>query len=257
MGAKYRKHFEIFSTSIYALSKDKISFQTIKHADTQLNYFADKFEDLYGKSNITLNLHLLRHLAMSVKHLGPLWSQSAFAFEANNGVVVKANTSSDKIAHQLVWKYVMKHTIESTDETLCDFSLGGKGVNKLTSDETDAFSQIGIDLESNSLAIYKNVSIRGVKFTSQLMKTVSTIDYFVKLKCGIVGAIKFFTIQNSTLYACINVYEILDEDDHFHLIKASEFQKIVESTNIANKWLYMKFGQDAYVTSVPNKYEKA
>lgn len=122
IGAKYRKHFEIFSTSIYALSKDKISFRTIEHADTQLNYFA------YGKSNITLNLHLLRHLAMSLKHLGPLWSQSAFAFEANNGVVVKANTSSDKIAHQLVWKYVMKHTIESTDETLFDFSLGSKGV---------------------------------------------------------------------------------------------------------------------------------
>lgn len=188
--------------------------------------------------------------------MGPWWSQSAFAFEANNGIVVKANTSTDKIVHQLIWKYVMKHTIGSTEKNECEFSLGRKGIITLTSLEFDSFIQKGIVLESKTLQIFKNVLIRGVKYTSQSMKEVSTIDYFVKLKCGILGSIKFFTIFNCTLYAYINVYEVLDKIDHFLHIKATELQQIVEITDVLNKFIYMKFGCSEYVTEVPNKFEK-
>lgn len=255
LGTKYRKHFEILSTCIYALSKEKISFETIEQTDKQLNYFADTFEDLYGKSNVTLNLHLIRHLAKMVWYLGPLWSQSAFAFEANNGVVTKANTSNDKIVHQLVWKYVMKHTVETTDKK-AEFSLGRKGVIMLTSVEIDSFSEIGVAVKCNRLPIHKNISIRGVKFTSKQMKEVSTIDYFVKLKSEIFGAINFYTVLNSNLYVSINVYEIIDVYDHFFHIKDTGIQKVFEIKEIETKMLYMKFGQNEYVTSIPNRFEK-
>lgn len=64
-----------------------------------------------------MNLHLLSHLTMQTENLGPLWSQSAFAFEAVNGIVVKSNASTKDISHQLIWKYVMKRQIKTTNDT--------------------------------------------------------------------------------------------------------------------------------------------
>lgn len=105
---KYVKHFQLFSSSIYNLLKASISHEEIREAEIKLNQFADSFEELYCRNNVTMNLHLLRHMPMAVRYLGPLWAQSAYGFEANNGVVTRSNTACSEIVHQLAWKYVMK-----------------------------------------------------------------------------------------------------------------------------------------------------
>lgn len=106
--SKYIKHFRLLSGAIYALSMESIPIESINRARRQLSDFANDFEILYGESNVVMNLHLIRHITMQVENLGPLWSQSAFAFEANNGIVTKSNSSTKDIVHQIMWKYSMK-----------------------------------------------------------------------------------------------------------------------------------------------------
>lgn len=81
------------------MSKEKVSFQCVEEAHLKLNEFADSFENLYGKNNVTINIHLVRHLADVVKNLGPLWAHSAYGFEANNGIVVDGNKIVLKISY--------------------------------------------------------------------------------------------------------------------------------------------------------------
>lgn len=89
----------------------------------KMNQFVAEFEILYGKENVTINLHLLKHLAPMVRKLGPCWAQSAYGFEAMNGTVTKANTATWGILHQLAWKYTMRKTVQAKKKKLVSFKL--------------------------------------------------------------------------------------------------------------------------------------
>lgn len=136
---KYVKHFRLLSSAIYVLSKQKISSEEIEIARDQLNEFVDSFETLYGQSNVTINTHLIRHLAESVINLGPLWAHCAYSFEANNGVVAKGNTCTNDIVHQLTWKYVMRNTIPKDVHTVVELSMNGKQKIKIDSADREFF----------------------------------------------------------------------------------------------------------------------
>lgn len=250
-------HFRLLSTAVYLLSKEIISTESIERARILLNDFANQFEALYGKSNVTTNLHLLRHVTMQVENLGPLWSQSAFAFEANNGIAVKSNASTKDIVHQIMWKYSMRKTIK-TIANVPEYSLGGKAVIKISPNELKIFEESKIRAESsNFLTVYKSVVIRGVKYTSLQSKEISTIDYFVRLKDDKIGAVKYYTIIDFTLYAIINTYQVIDMFEHiFQIEQIVGQQQIVKISNIKEKFLYMKFGLREFVTIIANRYEK-
>lgn len=87
---QYVHHFQLLSAGIYILLQSKIDTEQISVAERMLIQFADEFETLYGIDSVTMNIHLLRHMSTAVRNLGPLWAQSAFGFEANNGVLVKS-----------------------------------------------------------------------------------------------------------------------------------------------------------------------
>lgn len=177
LDSKYIKHFQLLSSGIYLLSKSSVSKDDIVIARSKLNEFADKFETLYGKTNVTLNLHTCRHVANDVEHLGPTWTHTAFAFEARNGIVAKANTCNDNILHQLAWKYTTNITVNKDKNDRCgEFSIGGKKTIKLNSNEHKIVFEY---CQQNYLTVYKYVIIRGMKYTSQLSNEISSIDYFV------------------------------------------------------------------------------
>lgn len=90
----YLDHFQLLSSSIYCLLKDQISNEDLLQSECKLIRFADEFEALYGINNITFNVHLTRHIVEAVRNLGPLWAQSAFAFEANNSVLTKTTAKT-------------------------------------------------------------------------------------------------------------------------------------------------------------------
>lgn len=254
---KYLSHFRLLSFAIYTLSKNKISFEDIEMARIQLNQFVDTFEDLYTKSNVTMNLHLLKHLPMSVEKLGPLWATSAYVYEANNGVITKANTSPKDIAHQLAFKYVMKQTIIPEQEQTVNLKLNGKGMIKISSTEKEIFVQKGLEMQNiDFVEIYKSVTIHGIKFTSEKSKDVATIDFFVRLKDDSIGAINFYLLINFDLHALITLYEIIETTAQFSKIKRSQTQKAIKMNEISEKMLYLRIGINEFVTVFPNKFEK-
>lgn len=253
---KYIRHFQLFCSSIYSLSKETVSEINIQNAHVNLNEFADNFEILYGKSNITINLHLIRHLTTVVKNLGPLWAYTAFGFEAKNGIIAKANTCTNNILQQLAWKYTIKLNRNNIGENIGEFSINGKKILRLHPKDLD---YIGFDelREQNFLTIYKSAVIHGTKFTSLECKDISTIDYFVKLKNGVFGTINFYIIFDNNLYASLNIYDIIDIFDHFNEIKCSGNKALVKVIDFERKVMYLKFGVREFVTMIANRYEKS
>lgn len=258
LATKYVKHFEFFSSSMHMLLQESISLDTLNEAERKLNEFADSYEELYGSSNVTMNLHLLRHLALAVKNLGPLWSQSAYAFESNNGIIVKANNCTKEMVHQLAWKYTIKKTLKFNEKIVekNKFSFGSKTTARLNSIECQLFVQSGIKIKNqNILQVYKDVTLRGTKYTSRLSKEIATIDYFVSLKNGTVAAICFYFTENFVLYALIDLYEIINSFDHFKHIAIRNEKQIIMIQEIDIKLIYLKFDQNEFVTTFPNRYE--
>lgn len=258
LDTKYVKHFQLFSSAIYILLRENLSLDAIERAQLKLNEFVDSFQLLYGEGNVTMNVHLLRHLPTAVKNLGPLWAQSAYGFEANNGVVIKSNTSNKDMVYQLVWKYVMKCTINSTiDNSVERFSLGKKKVIKIDSSELELLTTKSIETNSNNfLTIYTEVIIHGIKYKSKQSKNISTIDFFVQLKNHSFGSICYFVVFDLDLYALIDMYEIYDTCDHILEVKPAYTKTIVNVLDISKKLLFLKYGHREYLTAFPNNYEK-
>lgn len=256
LDARYVRHFRLFSSAMYLLLKEKISNDEINEAEKKLNQFVEEFEILYGKHNVTINLHLLKHLANLVRKLGPLWAQSAYGFEATNGTVTKSNTSTYNILHQLAWKYTMRKTIEAEKEENCRFKIGGKKVIRITETEINMFNQAGLMQQAHILTIYKNIILNGVKFTSKHLKEISSVDYFVKLKNESIAAIHYYVHFDFVLYFVAEEYETVDTVDHFVQIRSTNLKKVIRVKEITQKLLYLKFGPREFITSIPNRFEK-
>lgn len=113
-------------------------------------------------------------------------------------------------------------------------------------------------ISGGSLLIYKTIVMKGIKFSSQHAKEISTIDYFVRLKDGDIASIIFFTILDSKLYALVQIYQpITPIKDHLIRIETSNLKKVIQLRDISEKVIFLKFGpHKEYITSFPNKYEK-
>lgn len=251
----YVEHFRLLSSAIYILLAKEGKRQDIERAEFKLMEFVTKFENLYGKENVTMNIHLLKHLAMNVKKLGPLWSHSMFGFEANNGVIIKANTSKEIILQQLVWKYSMRQTIPTTRKD-DDLSISGKKTSRLTPEEKMCIFDFFPHLPKNDLlTVYHNVVIRGIKFTSKKSKEISTIDYFVSVNTEIV-CVYFYFVIDSIIYALGEKYEVITKHEHFTEIIPAKTLKIVKILDVTEKLFFLKIGIKMFVASLPNRFEK-
>lgn len=63
----YFKHFLLLVQGVYLLTKSSISHSDINKANFCLSEFVRKFQDLYGISHMTYNIHQLTHLTQAVR----------------------------------------------------------------------------------------------------------------------------------------------------------------------------------------------
>lgn len=223
---RYIEHFKLLSSSIYMLLEERISSDNIDCAELRLQKFADEFEELYGKHHVTMNLHLQRHLANAVRQLGPLWAQSAFGFESNNGVIVNT-PGRNNILHSLAWKYSIRSNLPVANEKNCaELTVDGKAKIEITPIELSVLSAFGLAMESQLLSVYKSVFIRSVKYTSLKYRSIGTIDYFVSIKGSSLGAIKYFFVFRRTVYAMINIFKIKNTSDHLIEVENTQFARL-------------------------------
>lgn len=78
-------HLQLLSKSIYCLLKTEIELDELNSVEIDLNRFVKEYQEFYGKSAMTMNVHLISHLVQNVRNNGPLWSTSMFGFESSNG----------------------------------------------------------------------------------------------------------------------------------------------------------------------------
>lgn len=214
---------------------------------------------LYDKNNVTMNVHLTRHIANAVRNLGPLWAQSAFALEANNGLLTKT-TAKQNVLHSITWKYNTRCSIGAVNLVEYDYdsvSVKGKDVTSLSDDEEIILKSFGIEFGvPNLMTTFQRVCMHKKQFTSRMCKELSTIDYFVKLKGNEMGAVLFHFILDRIVYALIEMYEIFKTTDHLLQVQRSSIKKIYKIKDIERKMIYIKIGSNEILTERPNMYEK-
>ena len=104
-------HFGLLSSAVYILSRDSISEQGFQTADRLLRLYLIRFQNTYGPGNMRFNLHMLSHLVMVCRKLGPLWCHSTSFFESWNFILGQKVTSPKGSADQIVLRYFLRALI--------------------------------------------------------------------------------------------------------------------------------------------------
>lgn len=252
--ARYIDHFQLLSSAIYILLKEQISKDDLAIAETRLIKFVDQFEDLYGKYNVTMNLHLIRHILNSVRHLGPLWAQSTFSFETENDVLVNFNHARKDFLQNIACKYIMKKTLVGERIESEKLTLGPKKNAHIFHADFEELKKFGVD--PNFSTFHFDISLGTMKIKSIHSQKVSTIDYFIKLNSGDIGSVNFFLNEDQVTYVFAQMYERVESTDHIDQIQPTKINKLFKIDDIFCKMIYMKIGKNEFVTSVPNRFEK-
>lgn len=130
LNKKYVVHLRLLSSAIFILLKKSISLNELNDVAKSLKKYVEQFEILYGKSSITMNIHLLLHMVQAVRNHGRLWCQSTFGFETNNGKLVKNVKGTKNILKQISERYILRKKIEEEYDayvTKCGTHFLGKG----------------------------------------------------------------------------------------------------------------------------------
>lgn len=251
---RFINHFQLLSSAIYILLKEKVSHDDIVIAEAKLIQFADQFEKFYFSHNVTMNLHLVRHIANSVRYLGPLWAQSTFGFETNNGLLVKSSHAKADFLQSVASKYVMKFSLQEKRDELAEIIVGGRKNVRIEKAENQQLKEMGVNVDVCS--IYSFIVLKNMKITSLQSKEISTVDFFVEFRSKEIGAIKYYIAENKITYAFAEMYIIIGSNDHFTEIQRTNINKLFNVKEISKKMLFLKVGKKEIVTSIPNKYEK-
>ena len=103
----YLKHFLLLVEGVYLLTKSSITRHEINKANQCLSTFARSFQVLYGKENVTYNVHQLTHLAQTVIDWGPLWCYSAYIFEGFNMVLLRLFHGTQAVPNQIANSFLL------------------------------------------------------------------------------------------------------------------------------------------------------
>lgn len=85
----YLNHFMSLHCAIFILCSESLLQDFGKYADSLLKYFVKQFPRLYGKENLSYNVHGLLHVYDDVQNFGNLDAYSAFSFENYLGQIKK------------------------------------------------------------------------------------------------------------------------------------------------------------------------
>lgn len=82
--------------------------------DSLIMQFCRKVEQLYGKDEITANMHLHAHLRSCIEDYGPLYGFWVYAFERYNGILESVSNNGRCIEPQLIERFLNDSMVHST-----------------------------------------------------------------------------------------------------------------------------------------------
>ncbi|GAA6110432.1 uncharacterized protein LOC119011063 isoform X1 [Tachysurus ichikawai] len=180
-------------------------------------------QSLYGKDQMTYNMHSLLHLTKSVENLGPLWAQSAFMFESYNGYlqVKSSNAVPQQLCKRVAWSRALpriakacfsndvsremnsfytemtssKHHVSNYARYDRVTALGVPKIRPVSENDTNALHAL-LDVPRTSIDKYYNrVVVNGEVIHSQTYTKTKKRNNSVILKDGSVFKISYFLCQ--------------------------------------------------------------
>lgn len=99
-------HFLTLHAAITILTRRNLcQEELINFAEALLHHFVESFEILYGKHNISHNVHNLLHICSDVRLYGPFDNFSAFRFENYMTFIKRLLRKNEKLLQQLIKRY--------------------------------------------------------------------------------------------------------------------------------------------------------
>lgn len=185
--SKYLNHWFILVFCIFTLLKSSVSSSEIDLCKALMDVFCMEMGILYGKEQLTFNVHQLTHLPLSVQRWGPLWATSAFRFEDNNGVLLGLIHGTQQVNMQLVntLKLINGYNVlrsKFSNQLVKCVSSGPLG--KLVDIKLTEIEKLKLDLffgcPLNELQFYSRCKINHVLFCSKSYKQTNRCNYAVK-----------------------------------------------------------------------------
>lgn len=252
---RYIDHFEMLSAAIYLLCKKKVSEEDIQCAENLLNNFCDLFEQYFGKSSITMNIHLLRHYGFVVRNLGPLWAYSCFGFETNMGVLCRYFAGGGDALEQITSKYIISisnrqnSNLEKTNAKLTFI------INKNMPSKYNSILE-QYELNPND-GIATQITKGNLIFKSIFSKDTKSVDYFFLMNDHTFGVAVFYIKKKERIFVLLNLYVEVNKKFHLTEVVNTDVFKIFPFDSINKKMLYLMFGNTEVITQPPNYYEKS
>eukprot|EP00733_Pompholyxophrys_punicea_P000699 Pompholyxophrys_punicea_v1_NODE_237_length_2605_cov_11.778910.p1 type:complete len:409 gc:universal NODE_237_length_2605_cov_11.778910:1541-315(-) len=225
---KYFVHWLLFVEALHILLSKSITPEALEYASTLLNNFYQQFGDLYGETNITMNVHLLKHLCLCVYFNGPLWVYSCWVFENVNGVMRRTihgtflieNSIIDRCLYTLQLKKKMKNCHNIFLQKFLDDSFTKKSLppRRYSFKINDLIFCLGATawIKKPSWCTFKEddilqtnrIWISGVVWTSmEYIRSKKHLNYFVSFWSSDgtkkIGAIKDFYIVSDQIFAAV------------------------------------------------------
>ena len=107
----YYEHRLLLVHAMHLLIAPALTLNDISKAELCLVKFVTMTQELYGTEHVSYNVHLLTHLADSVRYWGPLWSCSAFIFEDACGKLLQLFFGTQAVQMQVFRYYFAKQKL--------------------------------------------------------------------------------------------------------------------------------------------------
>lgn len=228
--------FRKLSAGIYILLQKKITDADITRAERLLNEFVVRFEHIYGADAVTMNIHLVKHLAENVRTAGPLWVYALFAAESNMGRLIRSKSGKTSFLQQIAFGYCIERNV-------LDFQPTGNILRKKLKNVDPNIESIVLNANILNYELYACYKLKNSsELRSEFDIVHSRNDHCGQLIDGTICSIVTFvkTNQNSIL-AVVRKYQIIQNFDHFIQIKNVNTYKIVKVSDISHKMIYLDF----------------
>jgi len=166
----YFQHYILLVEAVYLLLQESISLNDVKKASALLKHFCLKIGELYGPRYSTYNVHCLLHMTERVCDMGPLWTQSCFAFEDFNGELRNMFHGTQSVEEQLVRAVSIQQKIPSLIPLLTEGSLA-----KELYDKMDNNTQPHVQKESIGNGLFKIGSSKASELSHQAKFAVEAL----------------------------------------------------------------------------------
>lgn len=231
LSSNYFAHYLLLVESVFILLSNSITPDELSYAEHQLHTFVGDFATLYGLEHMSYNIHLLQHLATSVREWGPLWGTSNFMFESSNGFLLDLFNGTQGISVQICRTFALYRNLpvltakylNSCSENIETFVakcmskrykkkravviedgvvlFGAPKLRVLTVSQKQALEVVTSNIVPNRLLFHDRVIVNDLLVHGRMYgRTERRINYCVSFSDGSYGLIDSFGLVDSRCY---------------------------------------------------------